>query len=256
MSDSTSSPGHEQLSGVFSMETENKIGAGATRRKVKTTTYYFVESIEDGVVHYRTLNGFFVPTGNCQKMPAEAFVAHYKPEPEVYEQKTLPALKQVAKLLAKAERLRSQGQPFSAEVEFKKVLGLDESNVRGIYGLGLTFLDQGKTEDAGGLLKNLVRLDDAFKADNKHMFNEFGIKLRKSKMYDQALAYYASAYKHARNDENLCYNIARTLYDKGDMEKAAIYVKKALEIRPDFPEAAKMLAAIERLLAKSGAPAA
>ncbi len=236
----------ELLQGVFSRPEKKWIGSGATKRKVMQTVYYFAQETQDGVVELRPLNARFLPQGDPLTLPLEEFAANYTPEPEVYAKQTLPALRAVTKNLAKGERLRSQGQPFGAEVAFKTALDMDTDNVRGNFGLGLTYLDQGKTEEATQVLKKLVRLEEAFHPDNKHMFNEFGIKLRKSGMYEQALSYYASAYKLAKDDEHLCYNIARTLYEKGDYAYGKKYIHKALALRADFPEALSLLQVLEK----------
>ncbi len=240
----------ELLRGVFSSRESAVIGTGATRRRVDKTVYYYAEESKEGQVALRPLNDKWVPQGRAEIVELEFFIQKYQPEPDIYKTQTLPAIREMNKTLAKAERLRSQGQPYSAEYEFKNALEIDSENVRGNFGLGLTYLDQGKNEEAHGVLKKLVKLDEAFTPENKHLFNEFGIKLRKNGMFDQALSYYASAYKLASDDENLCYNIARTLYEKGDLDNCEIYLNKALHLRPGFPEAVGMLNAVRKYKAE------
>ncbi len=243
--------GKDHFEGVFSREESFWIGTGATRRKTVNTMYYFAESRDDGQVSLRALNARHLPSGDELVMELDDFLSAFRPEPEIYHEKTIPALRQLSKSLAKAERLRGTGQPYGAEMAYKDALNLDADNVRGNFGLGLTYLDQGKKQEAEGVLKHIVKLEGSFEAENKHMFNEFGIKLRKSKMYEQALAYYATAYKVAKRDEHLCYNIARTLYDKGDLKTCQRYLEKALALRPDFEEAAKMLTRVAQLQSKA-----
>ncbi len=242
----------ELLRGVFSSRETAVIGTGATKRKVDKTVYYYAEEVQGKGVAVRPLNDKWAPQSRAEVVELETFIQKYQPEPEIYEKKTLPAIREVNKTLAKGERLRSQGQPYSAEHAFKSALAIDAENVRGNFGLGLTYLDQGKNDEAQGVLKTLVKLDDAFTPENKHLFNEFGIKLRKNGMYDQALSYYASAYKLASDDENLCYNIARTLYEKGDLDNCEVYLNKALQMRPDFQEAKGMLNALRKYRAEQG----
>lgn len=238
----------ESLKGIFSKEVEVHIGSGGTRRKVKKELYFFAEEIDGGKVEIRNVNANFLPFGKPESLNLAEFIRRYKPEPEIYQTKTLPALRDLTKTLAKAERLRSKGEPFTAEVEFQKALKIDENSARGAFGLGLTYLDRGETVKAAEVLKQIVKIEDAFSVDNKHMFNEFGIKLRKNKMYDQALAYYASAYKISGKDEHLLYNIARTLYDKADFEKGLKYIDKALELNPNFEEGRQLRKALEKRL--------
>jgi len=242
--------GQNGFEGVFSRDEIVWIGTGATRRKSSTTMHYYATSTGDAMVELRALNANYLPSGETQSMELDEFLSTFRPEPEIHREKTMPALRDLSKSLAKGDRLRSKGQPYSAEVAYKDALSLDQDNVRGNFGLGLTYLEQGKNEEAEGVLKRIVKLRDSFEPENKHMFNEFGIKLRKNGMYDQALAYYATAYKMSKNDEHLCFNIARTLLDKGDLAHAQGYLEKALNLRPDFEEAAKLLAAVNRKLAK------
>lgn len=241
----------EYVKGIFSKEVDAVIGSGASRRKVKKMLYFFAEEIEGGKIEVRNVNANMLPYGSPETSNLAEFIKKYKPEPEIYQTKTLPALRELTKTLAKAERLRKQGEPYTAEVEFQKVLTIDEHNARGAFGLGLTYLDRGDTEKAAEVLKRIVKIEDAFSIDNKHMFNEFGIKLRKNKMYDQALAYYASAYQNSRGDENLLYNIARTLYEKEDYENGLKYINKALEINPSFEEGLQLKSIFERKFKKT-----
>lgn len=237
------------MAGVFSRMEKSYIGAGTTRRKVEQKVYYYCQETEDGAMSCQRLNPRLLPFGDATKIELDKFLATFQPEPEIYNEKTLPAMREVTKNLAKGERLRGQGQPFGAEVAFKNALSIDADNVRGNFGLGLTYLDQGKNEEAGQVLKKIVQIQDSFNPENKHMFNEFGMKLRKNGLYDQALSYYASAYKMAKDDENLCYNIARTLYDKEDYKNCKAYVEKALALKSDFKEAAGLLRAALKKLA-------
>ncbi len=236
------------LEGVFSTITTSVIGTGTTRRKQETTMLYFAEEVNPGTVEYRMLNLKFVPFGQATVTDLETFVKEFKPEPEIYETKTLPALRELTKTLAKAERCRSRGEKYSAEYEFRNALKIDEDNARGNFGLGLSLLDQGKNDEATKVLRKLVQLHDTFSSENKHVFNELGIQLRKNKLYDQALSYYASALKVSKEDENLYYNIARTLWDKEDFENSNKYISRAMLINPDFKEGRKLQLAVEKKL--------
>lgn len=236
----------ELLKGVFSTEVKQWIGAGATKRKVVKEELYFAEELESGEVRLTLLNDAFIPSGEKTLVVKEDFTKTFKPEPEIYTKKTLPALKELTKTIAKAERHRAQGAPLSAEFEYGNALKMDAANIRALFGLGLVYLDKGDAPAAGELMSRLVELSEAFEPQNKALFNEFGVKLRKSKLYDQALGYYAKAFKISQSDENLCFNIARTLVEKGDFTKAKGFVDRALALNPNFSEAAKLLDFIVR----------
>jgi len=238
----------ESFKGVFSTALVLWIGTGATKRKTSKDVLVYAEERQDGTVKTQELNDAFIPSGLVRIVKREDFVAKYKPESAIYTSKTIPALRQLQKTIAKAERLRAQGEPYSAEFEFQNALKLDDKNIRALFGLGLNYLDRGENDRANELLQQLVVLEETFDPENKHLFNEFGIKLRKNGMLDQALSYYARAFKLSSDDEHLCYNIARTLYDKNDIIKAAKFLKKALMINRSFAPALEFLTIIKRRL--------
>ncbi len=246
------------LKGVFSATRNVYIGEGATRRKTAQTTLVYAEQSDqpeagsgEPSILVTPLNPAYLPTGEATPWGLEEFLARHAPEPEIYETKMLPAVRELAKINARGERLRQQGQSYSAEVEFKNALAMDDANARANLGLGLTYLDRGETSLAETQLKKLVKISETFSQDNKHLFNEFGIKLRKNAMYDQALAYYGRALQLASKDDHLYYNIARTLHDKGDYQKALGFIRKALQLDPHSEAAANLAAVLERKIGKT-----
>ena len=52
--------------------------------------------------------------------------------------------------------------------------------------------------------------------EHKHLFNEFGIALRKKGMFGEAIRYYHRAIELTRKDENIYLNLARAHFEKGD----------------------------------------
>jgi tetratricopeptide (TPR) repeat protein len=79
-----------------------------------------------------------------------------------------------------------------------------------------------------------VDLEAAFEEEHKHLFNDFGINMRKNKMYDQALQYYLRAEELVRNDEHLFHNIARCYFEKGNVEACKEYLLKSFAVNPNL----------------------
>ena len=98
----------------------------------------------------------------------------------------------------------------------------------------------------------LLKLDGAFDAEHKHLFNEFGINLRKNKMLAQSVEYYQRALQLTANDENLHMNLARVLLETKDMDGCLEHLFTALELAPRHEISLKFLA---WLLQKSMVPA-
>lgn len=236
----------ENLNGVFSRQRIAKVGTGTTTRKVAQIGYYFVEQVEKDLFQVRPLNNNFVPTGDPEEIDREQLLTDYSPEPEMYHKQVLPNMKELQKTLARADRYRKQGNSFSAEMEYTNALKVDEYNVRGNFGVGLCLLDRGEKDRANDIFARLIAMDAPFAGEHKHMFNEFGINLRKSKMIPQAVEYYSKAIQLSPKDEHLRYNLARALFDDKNYAKAREELNTSLEINPDFTEAKKFIAYLDK----------
>jgi tetratricopeptide (TPR) repeat protein len=233
---------HDRIKGVFSTQAIQRVGTGTTTRKTIQKMYWFVEELEDKFLEIQPLNKNYVPSGPKRKITVDELLEKFSPEPEFYVSTVYPKMRELNMTIVKGEKHRSKGEIFSAELEFGQALAVDEENVRANFGLGLTYLDRGEANKAQDIFERLVRLDAAFDKQHKHLFNEFGINLRKNKMLDQALDYYKRAENLTQTDENLHYNIARAFFEKKNIDKCFEYLKKALEINPELAAAKKFIA--------------
>ncbi|MDR2160705.1 MAG: hypothetical protein LBO77_00960 [Desulfovibrio sp.] len=145
------------------------------------------------------------------------------------------------KTIAKAERYRRNKEYYSAEMEYNNALRVDEENVRANFGLGITYLERGEQHKADNIFERLVKLDAAFEEEHKHLFNEFGISLRKNKMIDQALVYYSRAEELAAQDEHLYHNMARAYLEKNDIPNTLRCLIKSLEMNPRLEPSVQFL---------------
>jgi tetratricopeptide (TPR) repeat protein len=252
MSASLIHPGPEgRVKGVFSTTVKATIGFGHTKRKKPQQFFVYAEELEGGRVSIQPLNKNYVPSGEVRYLSRDELLNNYIPEPEVYMAKVYPAIQQVARSLASGEMHYKKGQLFSAEYEFKNALRIDEENIRATFGLGLTYLERGEKEKGDLVFRRIVKLGGAFESRHKHLFNEFGIKLRKNKMLTQAMNYYARAFQFTKDDEHLYYNMGRTLYDKGSYPTALRFAEKAVALNPDFELGKQLVAILQRKVGKS-----
>lgn len=237
----------EKISGVFSSQSVNKVGTGTTQRKMIQKAYWFAqEAPPEGegatpMVIIQPLNTNKIPSGPKQEVPLPDFLERYTPELEYYQNEVFPKIQEMNSTIKRAEHQRDQGALYSAEFEYSAALDLDENNVRANFGLGLTYMERGDAAKANDIFERIVGLDAAFSSQHKHLFNEFGINLRKSNLLDQAVTYYTRALEITDDDENLYYNIGRAYFERGDIDQAQEHLRKALEIAPDFEEAQKFL---------------
>jgi len=229
------------IKGLFSTQTVEKVGTGTTQRKTISKMFWFCVQGEDGQVGVQALNKNMVPAGPTTMVPLEDFLVRYNPEPEMYLKTVYPKMQELASSVSRAEESRQRGALYSAQFEYENALAVDEENVRANFGLGLTYVERGEAAKAQDILGRIVGLEAAFAPEHKHLFNEFGISLRKNRMVDQSVDYYTRALALSQTDENLHYNVARAYYDKGDMEKCREHLASARAINPDHEEVKKFL---------------
>ncbi|WP_207264364.1 tetratricopeptide repeat protein [Desulfovibrio sp. Huiquan2017] len=234
--------GAEKIMGVFSTQTVAKVGTGTTQRKTIQKTYWDAEELDTGEISVQPLNRNYVPSGPKRSIPRDDFLTKFNPEPEFYVSTVYPAIKEMDGAIVRGEKHRERGAAYSAEFEYQQAMAIDEDNVRANFGLGLTYLDRGDQTKANDIFERLVGLEAAFAPEHKHLFNDFGINMRKNRMYDQALQYYLRAEQLVQNDEHLFHNIARCYFEKGNIEGCKKYLLKSLELNPNLEASLKFWA--------------
>ncbi len=240
----------DRIGGVFSQKKTAKIGTGTTARRTELMSYFLVNEREDGVIEVQALTANDVPFGPVSEISREELLENYLPDPQKTLSRAQAALSpeelEIQKAVARGDKFRKRGESFTAEFEYSKALALDEGNVRANFGIGLCYIDRGERDKAREVFERLVQLDAAFEDEHKHLFNEFGISLRKSGMHGEALDYYARAVALSPNDENLRYNMARAALDKGDVKAAAQHLAACLKLNPSHAEALQFVDYLKR----------
>lgn len=123
-----------------------------------------------------------------------------------------------------------------------------EMQARSDFARGIAQLKRGNMRKAREILEGLAERDDLeFEPKHKHMFNEFGIDLRKSNMLPTAVKQYERAVGLSPDDENLYHNLARACFEQGDTANAVRYLRKSLKINPDLHESRLFLDYIRRM---------
>ena len=78
------------------------------------------------------------------------------------------------------------------------------------------------------------------------LFNSLGIRLRKARLFDAALKFYERAATLAPDDENIYHNMARALFEKGEMKMAMDRLKKSLDLNPELRESRQFVRFLRR----------
>ncbi|MDR2050860.1 MAG: tetratricopeptide repeat protein [Deltaproteobacteria bacterium] len=231
---------HERITGIFSTQEVRKVGTGTTSRKTIHKSFWYCVEIESGEnkdkVEIQPLNTNYVPSGPKRVLEKEQFLTDFSPEPEFYVSTVYPRMRDLDKKIARAERHRDNKEYYSAEMEFNNALKVDEENVRANFGLGLTYLERNEVDKAENIFNRLVKLEAAFEPEHKHLFNEFGIQLRKNRMYKESMEYYQRALELSSTDENIHYNVARVALESKDPAQAVSSLLKCLELNPVMEE--------------------
>lgn len=201
--------------------------------------YWLVKEIGDGMVSLQLLDQNYLPTPKKHVMAKDAFLADSTLEPDL-------CYRMLTQRVLMGDRYRDQGMNVEAKIEYQKVLRIDEENIRGNFGLGLAYLALNQLEKGRYAFEKLVSLDESFLPEHKHLFNDFGIALRKKGLFDEALAFYHRARTLCEDDEHLLLNIARAWYEKGDTEKAYEGLRDCIALKPDFREALAFLAYLRK----------
>lgn len=225
---------------AVSDKTDNKLGTGCTSQRTARQVYFFAERDEQGGLYVQPLNDKFYPAGDRRSLTLEEFLESFRPEPLFYYNRVLPAMEGVESCLEKGDRHLEANRADLACKSYKRALETDENNVRGIFGLGLSYLAQGMTEDAEAILGRLMSLELAFDPVHSHLFNQFGIQLRKTGMLAQALEYYDKALALCGHDEHLHFNVCRIHYAMDNHQEALNCLDKALELNSGFGEGLRM----------------
>ena len=229
--------GETRISGIFSLKATIKVGFGTTKRAALSETYWFVKEIEGDRFRVQSLDMDFKPQGEPFEISRKKLFEDYHLEPDL-------SYRLLSQPLLVGDHYRATAKHASAEREYLKVKGIDEENIRANFGLGLVYLAVDKKDKAVYIFDRLVGMEEAFEPRHKHLFNEFGINLRKKGLFDEALKYYFRARDLSKDDDHLLLNIARVYYEQKRLPEAEAAAREALAINPDLAEARRLLARI------------
>lgn len=219
---------------VVSTRKTVSVGSGTTRRKHESVAYFLACNV-DSVLTVQPLNTSYLPEGVVEEVSLDRFLSDFTPEPLLYYQKTKPVLIELNGILDSGEENLAKGSYGKAEQDFQRALGMDVNNLRATFGLGRTYLRSGAKEKGVEIFNALIKLDFS-SPGHKHLFNEFGILMRKAGLYVQSLRYYARALRRCRNDENLYFNYSRVLFEMGKLLPSERMLKRALVLNPASAE--------------------
>lgn len=238
------------------MAKANFLGTYSTRGPVggqnapgQPKIYWFVW--QDSVANtylIQQLNATYDPTGEPRLLATDKFRREFSREPRVT---VLPTLKpDVAEYLSKAfapGKAQVQSlvtgavppQPLKSTTPSPSPALLDRE-IRADFAKNIMRFRRGNT-GAIKEFKRLSTLDEGIVPAHKHMFTDFGMDLRKSKLYDVALGHFKRAVELSPDDSHAQFNMGRILFELGKHAQAATHLEKALALDPTLTYAARLL---------------
>ncbi len=227
----------ETLKGVFRTKKTDASGKTALR-------YWLAWDRDDGNVGVQPLNSNMIPTGQKRVISSEAFLETFEKDKDVFVD---PATTKVRRIWKAELDMDDDLETGPATDRFRKPAAPPEAppdvekSARAEFGIALTYLKRGYREKAKQRFEALAEEKGDFKPHHKHMFNDFGIGLRKSRMYDTALKHYQRALELSPDDDHLLHNMARAYYEQGNMGAASKNLKKSLALNPGLEESQRFL---------------
>lgn len=232
--------------GVYHTSSNLWIGSGATRRKSISKRFWYACQGADGSVEVQLLTSNLTPIGDKRRIELEEFEQEYIFEPgllatEVTSKNVgsgsdlqLQSTSQTNALLARVptHRAKSSGLKLAEEEAVKN------------FDKGITMLRGGYSKQGRRILLAVPEKDVPWKPKHKHLFNDFGKRLRKEQEPEIALKHYLKAAELSPNDDHLCYNIARVYYDLRKMSDCKRWLHRALVANPQLMPAQKFLQAL------------
>lgn len=266
-------------SNVFSTPIE---GAGPEESQKQ---YWLIEAKENGALTIQPLDDhLWLPVDKPRPFnPRKLQTGHYQPEPEVYSRYVSPFMEKEDDASPEAEEAQLEEEAcccgedylslpllspnpeackttlYSEEeiieatgcTDYRDHMPVDmmERAMRGLFKSAIAFVEQGEMDKAEKTFLKIMTMKSVCQAKHKHLFNEFGIILRKQKLYAWSVDFYKRALELAGKsvDENLHINIARSLFRQDRYQACAQHLFAALKISPRNWAALRFLSWMQRM---------
>jgi len=144
---------------------------------------------------------------------------------------------------------------------FRRATTINKHHARAHQQMGMIFQKLGREEEARQSLETAAEIhmernqnneaEEIFntvlklRPDTINVYNSLGIIYRRQGRLEEALRAYEKALKVHKDDEYIYFNTARVHLDMGNHLMAQKYLRKALEINPEFTAATDLLRATE-----------
>ncbi len=227
------------------MQEEFKVGFGSTGKVTRVENYYEAVEVGEEQVQMFLLDIQDKRMGRPTVIPKER-LNDYIYCPDYFKGKKGEDSSHLLaeKHVQMANRHLAKSKLLNAESEYNQALKIEENHLQANLGMGKTFSAKGEEDKAKEYFNKLSSMEELFEKENKHIFNELAIELRKKGMLDEAIVNYQKALTLDPEDWVLYYNLGRAYFEKGEVVQTLDQLQAAIRIKPDFEEAEKFLQSI------------
>jgi tetratricopeptide (TPR) repeat protein len=205
--------------------------------------YWLVKETGGGSAEVQPINERLAPTGAKRNISLGELLEGFEPEPEFYVDGALKSeTPEPEKPAAPRKGVTLDLEGFELSGSAEEV----EKSARAAFGMALAHLKRGNRTKARRIFENLAGSEAGFQRVHKHMFNDFGISLRREHLPETAIKLYSRALSLASDDPHLHFNMARVLYEDRNFTEANSHLERALQLDPELMEARMFLEYIRR----------
>ncbi|MEE9274885.1 MAG: tetratricopeptide repeat protein, partial [bacterium] len=133
-----------------------------------------------------------------------------------------------------------------AKTEFEGAIVVNEKSVAGHIGLGESLQALGDQEGTNEAFERALEIDE--RPENLHVYNRIGIVARHQKNFEMASRALDRALSFDAEDPVLYFYKSTVHISQKQFKEALALLDKALELKPEFPEAQKARAAVAKYL--------
>lgn len=226
---------------ILSMRPPKYLGIysqSATKADGFGKTLFFVWELAESDYAVQQLDSAFQPRQEARRVSAARFASYFRAEPSILAMPmTTPDVRALAEFPRPSTAVRPA--PQTLEVDDALLRQLDsarrvkqtEITLRENFRKVLSCLKRPRERQAAvAVLEQMAAVTENIAPVHKHMFRDFGAKLRKLARPDLALLFGRRVLELAPEDDHAHFNLARILCDMGAYDDADEHIRAAMRL--------------------------
>ena len=200
-------------------------------------TLYFVWEAETGSFVVQRLNNAFQPVADPERMTADIFSQRFTAEPAILAMpvRSLDMSKVVGRFVPPPQSEPGDIFGEASSAEQQRRARLVETGMRETFRKAVARLKRPKERQTAFTAR------EGIQPQHKHMFRDFGARLRQLSYPSAALAFSRRVLDLAPDDDHAHFNMARILHAMGEDEAAIKHLQRAMLLDASEPVYGRML---------------